>query len=203
MFRVGIGTDRHRLVFGRKLVIGGVHVEYAKGGHGHSDADVLAHAIIDALLGAAGLGDIGHHFPDNDPKWKDADSMELMSKAVSILRRAGYGIVNVDASVHLEEPKLGSLKMQMAKLVADRLRIPRNAVNIKAKTGEACDSVGKGEAIEATAIAMIEFDEALIAEEELKLSMKVTLEGATKPSASSAALSSTPAHAATPPPPSN
>jgi 2-C-methyl-D-erythritol 2,4-cyclodiphosphate synthase len=175
MFRVGIGTDRHRLVFGRKLIIGGVHVENAKGGHGHSDADVLAHAVIDALLGAAGLGDIGYHFPDKDPKWKDADSMQLMATTVGILRRAGFETVNVDASVHLEQPKLGALKMQMAKAIADTLKIPRHAVNIKAKTGEGCDSVGKGEAIEATAIAMVKFDEALLLEEEKKRSTKVTL----------------------------
>ena len=179
MFRVGIGTDRHRLVFGRKLIIGGVHVENAKGGQGHSDADVLAHAVIDALLGAAGMGDIGYHFPDNDPKWKDADSMQLMAKSVSILRRAGYEIINVDASVHLEQPKLGALKIQMAKNVADTLKIPRNAVNIKAKTGEGCDSVGKGDAIEATAIALIKFDEAILEEEEKKRGTKVTLEPVT------------------------
>lgn len=175
MFRVGIGTDRHRLVFGRKLIIGGVHVENAKGGHGHSDADVLAHAVIDALLGAAGLGDIGYHFPDSDPKWKDADSMELMSKTVSILRRGGFEIINVDASVHLEQPKLGALKIQMAKAIADRLKLPRNAVNIKAKTGESCDAVGRSEAIEATAIAMVQFDEKILEEEEKKRSTRVTL----------------------------
>src|SRR5947209_1832360 len=110
MIRVGIGTDRHRLVFGKKLVIGGIRVEFGKGATGHSDADVLAHAVIDALLGAAGLGDIGHHFPDNDPKWKDANSMEMMKKTVEILESAGYKPVNVDASVHLELPKLGRLK---------------------------------------------------------------------------------------------
>lgn len=175
MFRVGIGTDRHRLVFGRKLIVGGVHVEYAKGGHGHSDADVLTHAVIDALLGAAGMGDIGHHFPDNDPKWKDADSMELLAKTVGILRRAGFETVNVDASVHLEEPKLGALKIQMAKALADTLRIPRNAVNVKAKTGEGCDSVGKSEAIEATAIAMIQFNEEILFEEGKKQHTAVML----------------------------
>ena len=175
MFRVGIGTDRHRLVFGRKLIVGGVHVEFAKGGQGHSDADVLAHAIIDALLGAAGLGDIGYHFPDTDPKWKDADSMQLMAKTVDVLRRAGFETINVDASVHLETPKLGPLKLQMAKSIADTLRIPRNAVNIKAKTGEGCDAVGKSEAIEATAIAMVRFDEKILFEEGERRSARVTL----------------------------
>ncbi|MEI6235911.1 MAG: 2-C-methyl-D-erythritol 2,4-cyclodiphosphate synthase [Planctomycetota bacterium] len=184
MFRVGIGTDRHRLVFGRKLIIGGVHVENAKGGHGHSDADVLAHSIIDAILGATGMGDIGYHFPDNDPKWKDADSMELMSKAVAIVRKAGYEVINIDASVHLETPKLGPLKLQMAKAVAERLKIPRTAVNIKAKTGEGCDAVGKGEAVECTAIAMVRFDEKILEEEQNKLGTKVTLDAVTGESAS-------------------
>src|SRR6185295_7170756 len=106
MTRFGIGTDRHRLVFGKKLILGGVKVDSPKGAIGHSDADALAHAIIDALLGAAGLGDIGHHFPDTDPKWKDADSMGLLTKTLEILKNAGYQPVNVDASVHLEQPKL-------------------------------------------------------------------------------------------------
>ena len=155
MIRVGIGTDRHRLVFGRKLILGGVHVDFAKGGAGHSDADALSHAIIDALLGAAGLGDIGHHFPDNDPKWKDADSIELMKKTLEILTSAGYEPVNIDASVHLELPKLGRMKQEMAGIVADTLKLPRHRVNIKAKTGEGLDAVGKGDAVEAIAIAQV------------------------------------------------
>jgi 2-C-methyl-D-erythritol 2,4-cyclodiphosphate synthase len=156
MNRVGIGTDRHRLVFGRKLILGGVQVESPKGAFGHSDADALAHAIIDALLGAAGLGDIGHHFPDNDPKFKDADSMQLMAKTVDILKNAGYQPVNVDASVHLESPKLGRLKQEMSGKIADTLKLPRHHVNIKAKTGEGMDAVGKGDAVEAIAIAQVE-----------------------------------------------
>jgi 2-C-methyl-D-erythritol 2,4-cyclodiphosphate synthase len=175
MFRVGIGTDRHRLVGNRKLIVGGVHVEFYKGAEGHSDADVLAHAVIDALLGAAGLGDIGYHFPDTEAKWKDADSMQLMAQTVSILRRAGFAPVNIDASVHLEQPKLGHLKLQMTRGIADTLKIPRNAVNIKAKTGEGLDAVGKGDAIEALAIAMVRFDEAILIAEEKKLSTKVTM----------------------------
>lgn len=175
MFRVGIGTDRHRLVAGHKLIVGGVHVEYYKGAQGHSDADVLAHAVIDALLGAAGLGDIGYHFPDKDPKWKDANSMQLLAQTVTILRRMGFEAVNVDASVHLETPKLGPLKLQMAKGIADTLKIPRNAVNIKAKTGEGLDAVGKGDAIEAVAIAMVRFDQAILDEEDKKRGTKVTL----------------------------
>ena len=156
MIRVGIGTDRHRLVFGKKLILGGVQVESPKGAVGHSDADVLTHAIIDALLGAAGLGDIGHHFPDTDPKWKDANSIDMLAKTIEILEGAGYHPINVDASVHLELPKLGRLKQEMSGKIAATLKIPPHRVNVKAKTGEGMDSVGKGDAIEAIAIAQVE-----------------------------------------------
>ena len=160
MFRVGIGTDRHRLVAGRKLIVGGVHIEYAKGGFGHSDADVLAHAVTDALLGARRDSAIlDFHFPDTDPKWKDADSLKLLAETVEILRVNGFSPVNIDASVHLEKPKLGPLKAQMAQNLADTLGLPRNCVNVKAKTGEGVDAVGTGEAIEATAIAMVRCEE--------------------------------------------
>jgi 2-C-methyl-D-erythritol 2,4-cyclodiphosphate synthase len=155
MHRVGIGTDRHRLVFGKPLILGGIKVESAKGATGHSDADTLTHAVIDALLGACGLGDIGHHFPDNDPKWKDADSIGLLGKTLEILHTAGYEPVNVDASIHLETPKLGRLKTEMSQRIADVLKLPRHSVNIKAKTGEGMDSVGKGDCVEAVAIAMV------------------------------------------------
>ncbi|MCW8129645.1 MAG: 2-C-methyl-D-erythritol 2,4-cyclodiphosphate synthase [Planctomycetota bacterium] len=154
--RFGIGTDKHRLVAGRILWLGGVKVPSVKGGFGHSDADTLTHAVIDALLGAAGLGDIGHHFPDSDPKWKDANSIEMLKKVVEILQHAGYKPVNVDVSVHLEQPKLGRLKQEMAGNIADSLQIPRHMVNIKAKTGEGVDAVGQGEAVEAFAVAQIE-----------------------------------------------
>ena len=155
MVRVGIGTDKHRLVSSRKLVLGGVEVEFVKGAAGHSDGDVLVHAIIDALLGAAGLGDIGHHFPDTDPKWKDADSMLLLARTLQLLESASFVPLNVDATVHLELPKLGRLKQEMGGKIADTLRIPRHCVNIKAKTGEGVDSIGKGEAVEAIAIAQV------------------------------------------------
>ena len=108
------------------------------------------------VLGAAGLGDIGHHFPDTDPQWKDANSLELLGKTLAILKRAGYGPVNVDATVHLESPKLGQLKQEMAGKLAEVLKVPRHQVNIKAKTGEGLDAVGKGEAVEAIAIAQVE-----------------------------------------------
>jgi 2-C-methyl-D-erythritol 2,4-cyclodiphosphate synthase len=156
MVRFGIGTDRHRLVFGKKLILGGVKVDSPKGATGHSDADTLAHAVIDALLGAAGLGDIGHHFPDTDPKWKDANSMQLLKGVVEILKHAGYQPVNIDASVHLEAPKLGRLKYEMSGNIADTLGLPRHHVNIKAKTGEGMDAVGKGDAVDCFAVACVE-----------------------------------------------
>ena len=155
MMRVGIGTDKHRLVANRKLVLGGIEVEFVKGAAGHSDGDVLVHAIIDALLGAAGLGDIGHHFPDTDPKWKDADSMLLLARTLELLESASFVPLNLDAAIHLEMPKLGRLKQEMGNKIADALKLPRHCVNIKAKTGEGLDAVGRGEAIEAIAIAQI------------------------------------------------
>ena len=155
MTRFGIGTDRHRLVFGKALILGGVKVDSPKGAIGHSDADTLTHAVIDALLGAAGLGDIGHHFPDTDPKWKDADSIKLLKQVVLILKSAGYQPVNVDASVHLEQPKLGHLKSEMCACIAAALQLPQHFVNVKAKTGEGMDSVGKGECVEAFAVASV------------------------------------------------
>lgn len=156
MIRVGIGTDKHRLGVGRPLLLAGVQIESPKGAVGHSDADALAHAVIDAVLGAAGLGDIGHHFPDSDPKWKGADSMEMLRKTVEILKSAGYKPVNIDAVVHIERPKLGRHKQEMAANLADALGIPRHMANVKAKTGEELDSVGRGESIEAFAIAQVE-----------------------------------------------
>jgi len=160
MLLVGIGTDRHRLVEGRPLILGGVKVESPKGAQGHSDADALAHAVTDAVLGAAALGDIGQHFPDNDPKWKGADSLELLRKTMVILKNAGYEAVNVDASVHLEKPKLGKLKQEMCAKLAEALGLPRERVNIKAKTGEGLDAVGEGNAVEATAIAQVRYTRA-------------------------------------------
>ena len=156
MIRAGIGTDKHRLVFGKKLMLGGVQVSSPKGAVGHSDADTLTHAVIDAVLGAAGMGDIGHHFPDADPKWKDANSIEMLKKTVEILKNAGYRVANVDAVVHIEQPKLGRLKQEMAGNIGDALQIPRHMVNVKAKTGEGVGEVGTSETVEAFAIAMIE-----------------------------------------------
>jgi len=156
MIRVGLGTDKHRLSGGRKMVLGGVTVKSIVGPVGHSDGDAAAHAITDALLGAAALGDIGSHFPDSDPKWKNADSLNLLKLTVELLREEGWRPVNVDCSIHLERPKLKDLKEEMVNRLAEALSLSRECVNIKAKTGEAVDSVGRGEAVEAFAVALIE-----------------------------------------------
>ena len=155
MMRIGVGYDIHRLVLERKLFIGGIEIPYIKGLLGHSDADVLLHAITDALLGAAALGDIGSHFSDKDPQWKGVDSLLLLTKSVEILKNAGYVPVNIDASVHLETPKLGPLKAEMAAKIAQALHLDPKWVSIKAKTGEGVDGVGRGEIVEAVAIAQV------------------------------------------------
>jgi 2-C-methyl-D-erythritol 2,4-cyclodiphosphate synthase len=155
MIRVGLGTDKHRLSGGRKMILGGVHVEAILGPVGHSDGDPVAHAIIDALLGAAALGDIGTHFPDTDPKWNGADSLTLLNAVVEVLRTKGWRPINVDCSVHLERPKLNDLKEAMTQQLATALGLPRECVSLKAKTGETMDSVGRGEAVEAFAVALI------------------------------------------------
>lgn len=156
MIRIGIGTDKHRLTFGRPLILGGVEIEGAKGAVGHSDADALAHAVIDAILGAAGMGDIGDRFPDDDPEWKGADSIDMLRKTKNIVISAGYKPGNVDAVVHLEQPKLGLLKQDMAANLADALDLPRHMVNVKAKSGEGSGEIGAGEVVETFAIALLE-----------------------------------------------
>jgi len=154
--RIGQGYDCHRLAFNKPLFLGGVKVDFAKGGVGHSDADTLAHAVMDAVLGAAGLGDIGMRFPDTDPKYKGANSMELMKQVNGLLKGSGYKVANVDATVVLEQPKLGRLKAEMAAAIAAALEIPAYLVNVKAKTAEGFGPVGSGDAVEAQAVAMIE-----------------------------------------------
>ena len=141
-FRVGQGYDIHRLVPGRALILGGVKIDYEMGLLGHSDADALLHAITDALLGAAGLGDIGRHFPDTDPAYKDADSRVLLSEAVSLVVKAGWAIVNVDATVIAQAPKLAPHMDRIRESVAQAIGIDLQRVNIKAKTNEGCDAVG-------------------------------------------------------------
>jgi 2-C-methyl-D-erythritol 2,4-cyclodiphosphate synthase len=154
--RIGHGFDAHRLVEGRRLVLGGVHVPYERGALGHSDADVLAHAISDALLGAAALGDLGGRFPDTDARWKDADSMELLASCAADVRAAGFAIGNVDATIVVDRPKLAAFIAQMRETVAARLGIATGSVGIKAKTSEGMGYTGDGSGIAAYAVALIE-----------------------------------------------
>jgi len=153
--RIGQGYDVHRLVTGRKLVIGGVEIAYHKGLEGHSDADVLLHAICDALLGAAGLGDIGEHFPDTDERWRGADSLDLLRAVVGQLADAGYRPLNIDATVACEEPKLGPHRDEMRTRLAEAAGLEETAVNVKFTTGERMGFVGRGEGIAALAIATV------------------------------------------------
>ena len=151
----GIGYDLHRLVEGRKLMIGGVEVPFDKGPQGHSDGDVLAHAICDALLGAAGLGDIGTHFPDTDPKWKGAASLIFLEHIRTLLSNKRFRIVNIDAIVVCERPKLGPHFPAMRAALAKALGITADEINLKAKTNEGVDAVGRGEAIAAHVVATL------------------------------------------------
>lgn len=154
-YRTGIGTDIHELVTGRKLMLAGVFVPYPMGLAGHSDGDVGLHAVVDALLGAAGMGDIGTLFPDTDPQLKDADSKEFLVIVKDILEEKRWTIVNIDLIIHAEEPKLGPVKGQMKRCIASILGIDFNAVNVKAKTNEGFGDIGAGDAIAATASVML------------------------------------------------
>jgi 2-C-methyl-D-erythritol 2,4-cyclodiphosphate synthase len=153
MTLVGIGFDSHRLVAGRKLLIGGVEIPFELGLDGHSDADVLAHAVIDALLGAAGLGDIGERFPDTDERWRDADSMEMLASVVENVLTEGLEIVNVDCTVVMEAPKLSPHKQAIREKLAGVLQLEVGRVNVKASTGEGMGFVGRGEGVAALAVA--------------------------------------------------
>jgi 2-C-methyl-D-erythritol 2,4-cyclodiphosphate synthase len=154
--RIGQGSDVHALVEGRKLIIGGVTIPFGKGLAGHSDADVLVHAVCDALLGAAALGDIGRHFPDSDPKFRNADSRAFLREVAAKVREAGFAIANVDATVHAEAPKLAPhIGAMVANLAAD-LGLPPGRINVKAKTAERLGAIGRGEGIAAEAIALLE-----------------------------------------------
>ncbi len=155
-FRVGIGNDLHRLAPARKLVLGGVRIPFEKGPVGHSDGDALAHAICDALLGAAALGDIGRYFPNTSPKWRNASSLVFLRRTRKLLSRSGHSIVNVDATVGLERPKLAPYISRMRIKLAAALGIRPNHLSIKAKTGEGLDAIGRGEAVRADAIALLE-----------------------------------------------
>jgi 2-C-methyl-D-erythritol 2,4-cyclodiphosphate synthase len=152
MTRVGIGYDSHRLSAGRRLVIGGVELPGERGLEGHSDADVLAHALIDALLGAAGLGDIGERFPDSEERWRDADSIELLESVVGSVIAAGLQIVNVDCTVVLETPKLAPHREAIRQRLASALELESGRVNVKASSGEGMGFVGRGEGVAAVAI---------------------------------------------------
>ena len=154
--RSGIGYDSHRLVAGRPLILGGVELASELGLDGHSDADVLTHAVIDALLGAAGLGDIGMHFPDSDERYRDADSIELLRAAVAAVAAAGYAIVNVDTTIVLETPRLGDARQRMRLALANALAVDPSAVNVKATSGEGIGFVGRGEGVAALAIATLD-----------------------------------------------
>ena len=153
--RCGIGYDNHRLEHGRKLIIGGVELPFEKGPVGHSDGDVLAHALCDALLGAAGLGDIGKHFPDTDPKWKGANSMIFLEHARNLLDENRFKIDWIDGVVITEKPKLGPHFPQMREALAKALNISPDLVHIKAKTNEGVDAIGRGEAIAAHVVATL------------------------------------------------
>jgi 2-C-methyl-D-erythritol 2,4-cyclodiphosphate synthase len=156
MTRAGIGYDLHRLEEGRKLILGGVEVPFHKGSAGHSDGDALAHAICDALLGAAGLGDIGAHFPDTDPQWKDVSSLRFLERVRELLVEQRLRISHIDAVVITEKPRLGPYFPAMREALAKSLAISASAINLKAKTNEGVDAIGHGEAIAAQAIVTLE-----------------------------------------------
>ena len=154
--RIGFGYDSHRFEDGRPLIMGGVRIPDAPGLRGHSDADVLTHAVIDALLGAAALGDIGSHFPDTDPKWKGADSAELLKQVVAEVASAGYDVGNVDATVVCERPRLRPHVDAIRARLAELLRVDLSRVSVKGKTNEKMDDVGAGVGIEVHCVALLE-----------------------------------------------
>lgn len=152
---VGIGYDSHRLTAGRRLVIGGVEIPHELGLEGHSDADVLAHALTDALLGAAGLGDIGERFPDTDERYRGADSIELLREVVKLIAAQGLRLVNVDCTVLMERPKIAPYRQQIKSGLAQALELPEARVNVKASTGEGIGFVGRQEGVAALAVASL------------------------------------------------
>jgi 2-C-methyl-D-erythritol 2,4-cyclodiphosphate synthase len=154
--RVGIGYDVHRFAGARTLVLGGVEIPGEPGLEGHSDADVLAHALTDAVLGAAGLGDIGRHFPDDDPAYLGADSVELLARAVALVHRGGWVVANVDATVICERPRLAPFAPRMEERLAVALAVEVESVNVKATTNETLGAIGRGEGIATIAVALLE-----------------------------------------------
>jgi 2-C-methyl-D-erythritol 2,4-cyclodiphosphate synthase len=154
IMRIGIGYDSHRLVEGRKLILGGVEIPFHKGLQGHSDADVLCHAITDALLGALGMGDIGQHFPDTDSQWKDASSIDLLSKITALMRQSNYDLLWIDSTVIAEKPKLQPYIEGMKRSIS-KAGIPESSINIKAKTNEGMGMIGRGEGIAVQAVCLL------------------------------------------------
>ena len=154
--RVGLGYDSHRFAEGRRLVLGGVEIDHAKGLSGHSDADAVAHAVTDALLGAASLGDIGHHFPPTDERWRDADSIDLLRQAAQLAAERNYQVVNVDVTIVCEAPKIGPHAAAMCGRIASALGIAPAAVSVKAKTNEGLGWIGRGEGVASMAVVLID-----------------------------------------------
>jgi 2-C-methyl-D-erythritol 2,4-cyclodiphosphate synthase len=154
--RVGVGYDVHPLVSGRRLVLGGVDIPFERGLDGHSDADVLVHSIIDALLGATGLGDIGTHFPPSDPRYKDISSISLLRQVISLLRAQGWCVGNVDASIVAEQPRLTPFVPQMRRIIGEALGIDAEQVGVKSTTSKGMGFLGKGEGIAAHAVVLVE-----------------------------------------------
>jgi len=154
--RTGIGYDVHRLVRGRRFLLGGVEIPFNKGEDGHSDGDVLAHAVCDALLGASAIGDIGELFPPGDPAWKDADSMKLLQNVYERVKKAGWKIINIDCVVICEKPKILPFREAIRKSLADTLEVSADCVFVKGKTAEGLGSVGKGRAVEVFAQSLLE-----------------------------------------------
>lgn len=154
-FRIGLGYDIHRLVSGRRLILGGVEIPFDLGLDGHSDADVVSHAIIDALLGAASLGDIGSHFPDDDPAYKDADSIELLKKTRVMVEEKGFAVGNIDVTIIAENPKLAPYILKMKRKIVEAAGISPDDLSIKATTNEKMGAIGKGEGIAAISVALL------------------------------------------------
>jgi 2-C-methyl-D-erythritol 2,4-cyclodiphosphate synthase len=155
MFRIGIGHDTHRLAGGRPLILGGVWIEAEYGAEGHSDADALSHAVADAILGALCEGDLGVHFPDRDPQWKDADSLDLLARVMWLAGERGWRVVNLDATIMLERPRLRPYVLEMREKLAQTLDVEPACVSVKAKTGEGMDAVGRGEAVTVQAVILL------------------------------------------------
>lgn len=154
--RIGSGYDVHKLVEGRKLILGGIEIPFEKGLLGHSDADVLTHAVMDALLGAAAMGDIGRHFPDSHARYKDVSSMKLLYEVLCLLKKEKYSIINIDATVIAQKPKLANYMQAMEQNIADTLEIAKDSINIKATTEEGLGFTGEGLGIAAKAVCLIE-----------------------------------------------